>query len=210
MRSPGKLFPTRIQIDEEDRANLVALLNSRLADATDLYSQTKHAHWNVKGPDFQQLHELFDNLAEIINDHADQLAERATALGGFAEGTLRRAASATSLPELGDEVIGFRLVQELADRYGAYANQLRKDIAACEEHGDLVSQDLLTELASETDKALYFLEAHIVAVEKARDAPLADVGDHTMATAGNSDSNANRGLRSLVRPKKRNDKTYAK
>jgi len=78
---PPRSFDTRIDIGEGTRAEMIELLNARLADALDLYSQAKQAHWNVKGSDFIQLHELFDTLAGDVLSFVDLIAERATALG---------------------------------------------------------------------------------------------------------------------------------
>src|SRR5262249_27498291 len=77
----GTNFPTRIDPPADARAKLISLLNQQLADTFDLMSQTKFAHWNVKGPTFIALHKLFDKLAETLEGHVDEIAERATALG---------------------------------------------------------------------------------------------------------------------------------
>ena len=79
-RNAERTFPTHIDIPQEARTRLVRMLNDHLADVSDLRSQTKQAHWNVKGKDFFQLHELFDEIAEELDGFADELAERATAL----------------------------------------------------------------------------------------------------------------------------------
>jgi len=92
-------FTTRIDIPEDSRDQLVQLLNARLADTFDLYSQLKQAHWNVKGSDFIQLHLLYDEVAESVLEYVDTVAERATALGGLALGTARLAAANSSLDE---------------------------------------------------------------------------------------------------------------
>lgn len=78
----NKLHPTRIDIPENARTALIGVLNARLADAVDLATQMKHAHWNVKGPNFIALHELFDTIHGQILTHIDGLAERVTAFGG--------------------------------------------------------------------------------------------------------------------------------
>ena len=96
---PTPTFPSRIGLPESDRQILIELLNGRLADTADLYSQVKHAHWNVKGPNFFQLHQLFDQLAAELIPYIDLIAERATALGGAAMGTTRMAAANSLLPE---------------------------------------------------------------------------------------------------------------
>lgn len=92
-------FNTKNDLPEATRVKAVELLNSRLADCTDLQSQTKQAHWNVKGPNFIAMHELFDSINEDVEDYVDLIAERAVQLGGIAEGTVRMAAKRSVLAE---------------------------------------------------------------------------------------------------------------
>lgn len=157
-----RMYSTRHDLPREDREALVRLLNQRLADTLDLYSQTKMAHWNVKGRDFYQLHQLFDEVAEIVEGHADLLAERATALGGVALGSIRQASSATSLPELdiedADEV---PLLESLIERFGAHGGSLRASIEDADARHDRATSDLFSQLVRDADKALYFLESHL-------------------------------------------------
>jgi len=70
-----RTFDTRIDIPEESREQLITLLNARLADSFDLYSQLKQAHWNVKGSDFIQLHTLYDDVAERVLAYVDEIAK---------------------------------------------------------------------------------------------------------------------------------------
>src|SRR5471032_2336045 len=115
-----KTFSTRIDIPQELRLSLIKLLNQQLADTLDLQSQVKQAHWNVKGPTFIALHELFDKLAEELEGAIDDLAERVTALGGVAEGTARLAVARSRLPEYPlDIAAGKDHVTALSDRYAA-------------------------------------------------------------------------------------------
>src|ERR1041385_6686735 len=95
----SQLNPTRNDLPAKPRAAVVELLNASLADAVDLQSQAKQAHWNVKGPNFIALHELFDKVAEGAEEAVDSLAERAVQLGGVAQGTARQAASRSRLKE---------------------------------------------------------------------------------------------------------------
>src|SRR3569833_3301583 len=90
------MYDTRNDLPASVRTSIVNLLNSRLADAIDLGTQAKQAHWNVKGPNFIALHELFDQVAEHIEDHVDTLAERITALGGTANGTIAAVSHTTT------------------------------------------------------------------------------------------------------------------
>ncbi|MFA5861130.1 MAG: DNA starvation/stationary phase protection protein Dps [Candidatus Thermoplasmatota archaeon] len=158
------MFQTRHGLGEDTRRTMVGLLNHRLADALDLYAQTKHAHWNVKGPGFFQAHKLFDELAEAVEGHADSLAERATALGGTALGTVRMSAQGSSLQEFPSDLENdMAFVRALADRYGEHARKMGEGITSAVEHGDLGTADLLTSIAGELDKDLYFLESHLQA-----------------------------------------------
>ncbi len=109
-------FTTRNDVPERVRATMIAMLNQQLADTFDLYSQTKQAHWNVKGMNFIQLHELFDMLAEHVLGYVDMIAERATALGGYAQGTARMAATNSTLPEFPQQIVEGKQMVEMLSR----------------------------------------------------------------------------------------------
>lgn len=159
---PERTFETSIDIPAGTRAEMIALLNQHLADTSDLYSQTKQAHWNVKGIHFYPLHLLFDQLAEKREDEADLIAERATALGGYATGTIRMAAAASRLPEIPTDIdAGVDYVRALVDRYALHANNTRQGIDQADQAGDADTADLLTEISRELDKDLWFLQAHV-------------------------------------------------
>jgi starvation-inducible DNA-binding protein len=158
------MFTTRIDLPSEAREKMIVLLNQQLADIFDLYSQTKQAHWNVKGAQFYQLHELFDELAVQVLEYVDVIAERATALGGLAMGTVRMASSASRLPEYPLDVIGgLPSVEALATRYASLAATMRSAIDTAAQNGDMDTSDLFTEVSRSLDKALWFLEAHLQA-----------------------------------------------
>ncbi|WP_298821704.1 DNA starvation/stationary phase protection protein Dps [Chloroflexus sp.] len=155
-------FATRIDIPLERRRSLIAMLNQQLADTFDLMSQAKQAHWNVKGPQFLELHELFDELAGQLSGFVDLLAERVTALGGMAMGTARMAATTSRLPEYPSDITdGLAHVAALADRFAAYGKTTRQAIDFAAELSDQATADLLTEIARAIDKDLWFLEAHL-------------------------------------------------
>src|SRR5213080_1696832 len=156
-----RTFSTRIDIVYSSRDELVALLNARLADTFDLYSQLKQAHWNVKGSDFIQLHELYDLVAESVLEYVDTIAERATALGGLALGTARLAAAASTLDEYPlDALAGMDTVAAIADRLGAYGASVRAAIETALELDDQDTADLFIEVSRTIDKHLWFVEAH--------------------------------------------------
>jgi starvation-inducible DNA-binding protein len=157
-----KLVRTSIDIEQESRTKMIEMLNIHLADTFDLFSHTKQAHWNVKGREFIQLHELYDELAEILLKFVDMIAERATALGGIAHGTVRMAAKQTRLSDFPDGPIGsIESVEALVERYAELAASVRAAIDSAEEAEDMSTADLMTEFSRELDKALWFLEAHL-------------------------------------------------
>lgn len=158
----GKLFPTRHDLPDDTRRQLVALLNAQLADYLDLYSQVKHAHWNVKGPDFIGMHKLLDELAERLEESIDEVAERATALGGVADGTVRFVAGSTRLPEFPADTHHAHLVAAaLADRYAHAGKSTRAAVDAAGDLGDKDTADLLTNVSRLLDKSMWLLEAHV-------------------------------------------------
>lgn len=166
-KAPGTdRLPTRIDLSADVRERVVEMLNRQLATLTDLFTQTKHAHWNVKGSNFWGLHTMFDTLAEGLEPFIDDAAERITALGGAAKGTARMAVSNSRLDEFPEGVhAGLEVVNVLADRYATASKEARDGIAQADEHGDADTADLLTAVSRFLDKSLYFLESHLQADE---------------------------------------------
>ena len=100
-------------------------------------NQVKQAHWNVKGINFYQLHELFDAIASELERYIDLFAERITALGGVALGTARIAAQYSTLPEYPlENSEGKYHLQALAERLAIYAMSLRESIDVTVDLGD--------------------------------------------------------------------------
>jgi starvation-inducible DNA-binding protein len=156
------MFKTKNDLPEAIRIKLVDLLNSRLADCIDLQTQTKQAHWNVKGPHFIGLHELFDKINAEVEDYVDEIAERAVQLGGVAEGTARMVAKRSSLSEYPPNAVdGLSHVEALSSALAAFGQSARKAINEANELGDLDTSDLFTEVSRGIDKWLWFVEAHL-------------------------------------------------
>jgi len=157
-------FTSGVDLSDDTKFKLIDLLNARLADAVDMKTQIKHAHWNVKGLQFYQLHLLFDEVAGHVDDAADLIAERAVQLGGVAHGTARIAAKASSIPEYDlDAVTGQDHVHALVKRLSKLANANRDAIDQADKLGDKATSDVFTEIVRANDKDLWFLEAHIQA-----------------------------------------------
>ena len=163
-KAETRQFQTHIDLPAERRSELIALLNQSLADTLDLMTQVKQAHWNVKGKDFYQLHLLFDSIATHLEDHIDTIAERITALGGVANGTIRESAAKSTVPEADlSAADGPAMIKFLVHNVGFYTNALRSAIQEADDLEDAVTVDLFTTMTREMDKDLWFIEAHIQA-----------------------------------------------
>ena len=155
------MFKTRNDIELDTRQQVIEILNTQLADTFDMVSIIKQAHWNIKGPQFIALHKLFDELAEGLMDYVDMLAERITALGGIAQGTVRMASEASRLdPYPQDLVNDIETVGFLADQMASLAASTRAAANQAEELRDMGTNDLFIEIVRDLDKWLWFLEAH--------------------------------------------------
>ena len=153
---------TRNDLPDNTRKAMIALLNARLADAIDLRLAIKQAHWNVKGPSFIALHELFDQIQARVDVFVDDIAERAVSLGGAAHGRAQVVVSASQLKPYPTETLPEREhLIALADRMSAFGKTAREAIDAADEAGDKDTADLFTGVSRQMDKDLWFIEAHL-------------------------------------------------
>src|SRR5438046_7405212 len=135
--------PTKNDISEASRSKVIALCNERLADAIDLQTQCKFAHWNVKGANFIALHELFDKVNQDVEDYVDLIAERAVQLGGVVEGTARSVARRSTLPEYPLKGgTGWQHVEALSSALAAFGKLIRSAIETSDRAGDEDTNDI--------------------------------------------------------------------
>lgn len=152
----------RIDLDDNTKKSMIALLNARLIDAIDLRLAIKQAHWNVKGPNFIALHEMFDQMQARVDGFADDIAERSVALGGVVAGTTQAVATGTKLSPYPQSVTTQDdHLRALADRIAAFGKLARQAINEADDAGDKDSADLFTGVSRQMDKDLWFLEAHL-------------------------------------------------
>ncbi len=155
------LYMTKHDLPETTRLQVVDLLGQRLADCLDLQSQCKQAHWNVKGPNFIALHELFDRINESVEGYVDAIAERIVQLGGIAEGTVRAVAAKSVLIDYPLALSsGEEHVAALSDSLSQFGRTVRVGIEEMNDLTDAGSADLLTEVSRGIDQWLWFVEAH--------------------------------------------------
>ena len=156
------MHPTKNDLPLDTRTKVATLLNARLADAIDFTLQGKQAHWNVKGPQFIALHELFDKVVETAEDWVDDIAERVVALGGVAEGTVGAVGKKTTLAAYPLELVeGQEHVDALSSALAKFGKGVRAAIDESDKLGDKDTADLFTGISRDADKYLWFLEAHL-------------------------------------------------
>jgi starvation-inducible DNA-binding protein len=156
------MYQTKHDLPAHTRAEVIEILNARLADSIDLMHQAKQAHWNVKGPSFIALHKLFDEVVDAAEDSMDLLAERVVQLGGTAEGTIQVATARTGLKAYPLTLAeGREHVEALSSALAAYGTSVCRGIAQADALGDTDTADIFTEIARGVDKYLWFVEAHL-------------------------------------------------
>jgi starvation-inducible DNA-binding protein len=157
------MYHTHNDLSPSIRTRMIELLNARLADAIDLRTQLKVAHWNVKGAQFIALHKLFDEIVEDADEYVDLIAERAVQLGGVADGTARQVAERSSLDEYAATGGGEEHVHAVADVLASFGRLARQAIEIAANEKDQDTSDIFTEISRGTDKWLWMVEAHLQA-----------------------------------------------
>ena len=156
------MHSTKNDMPTEVRQKVIGLLNERLADAVDLMTQVKQAHWNVKGLQFQALHALFDDIHADVDGYVDMIAERAVALGGEAKGSARHAAGGSTLAAYPEGLVqGRDHCDALSTALATFGKNVRAAIRTSDEWGDADTADLFTEISRGVDKRLWMVEAHL-------------------------------------------------
>lgn len=151
---------TRNDLNDNAKKTSIDVLSACLADSIDLYNATRHAHWNVKGPQFHSLHTMFEEFYTQLATDIDEMAERLVQLGGTAMGTTQSVGGKTRLPPYPTAIRqGMEHLTALIDRYSAVGKELREGISATEEAGDADTADILTGISQNIDKALWMMEA---------------------------------------------------
>jgi starvation-inducible DNA-binding protein len=157
----SKTYATKNTLGEKVRIQMETILQDRLADSIDLQTQAKQAHWNVKGPDFIALHELFDKIAEESEEYPDLIAERIVQFGGVAEGTIQVVANRSNLPAYPLVLAtGQEHVEAFSHTLAVYGELIRTTIKAATELDDPATADIFTQISRSVDKNLWFVEAH--------------------------------------------------
>jgi starvation-inducible DNA-binding protein len=154
---------TNIGLTDDARKGIVEFLNSRLCDESTLYTKTKKYHWNVVGPRFQQLHELFKEHYEQLDEMIDEIAERARQLGGKSFGTMEEFVRHSSISEdPGQYPDARRMIANLLKDHEQIIQTLRKNADECDEkYHDMGTNDFLLGAVQNHEKMAWMLRAHL-------------------------------------------------
>ncbi len=152
-----------IGISEANLKKICELLNRTLADANVFYIKLRKFHWNIKGPDFVEFHELFEEQYEAVAESIDEVAERISTLGGIAIGTTEEFAKLTQLKESAGKVPSeMAMLKELVTDQETMIRSIRKAIDQCdEEYGDIGTADFLTDLIRAHEKQAWKIRQYI-------------------------------------------------
>jgi starvation-inducible DNA-binding protein len=155
------MHDTHNTLSENIRGQSVELLNKHLAAAIDLHAQVKQAHWNVRGPGFIAIHELFDRVAVAVEDYSDMLAERSGALGGVAQGTVQIAAKNSFLIPYPLCIADCNAhVFAVSSALAAFGQSARAASGLAASYADADTADLFTEVSRGIDRQIWLVESH--------------------------------------------------
>ena len=153
-----------IDLSEEQRNSVVKILNALLSDEYVLYTKTRNYHWNVIGPQFNDLHKFFEEQYTELNVVADDVAERARSLGGWALGTLKEFSQHARVNEYPGQYPQAReMIANLLADHETIVRQLRTDLETAERHHDMGTNDFLTGLMEKHEKMAWMLRAFLQA-----------------------------------------------
>lgn len=157
----AQIARTSNQLDRDVRYAVVERLNEVLSGLLDTCLAARHAHWNVRGPSFLAMHKVFGDVAVELDRHADEVAERAAALGGMAEGTIQAVVRDSALvPYPAMAVSQWEHAEAMSLRLGALADIVRRAAKCCDTDDDPVSSHVLLETAKAVEKSLWLVESH--------------------------------------------------
>ncbi len=156
------MLRTKNTLPENIRTQIAELGALRLADALDLASQAKQAHWMTRGATFGELHETFDDVEKDVRRYADAIAERSAWLGGVVRGTVREAAARSSLPEYPLSALSCaEHVEAMSTALAIFGGFTRGAIRSAQDLGDPVTADVYLQITRGVDEWLGKVEARV-------------------------------------------------
>jgi len=138
--------------------DITGALNSVLADVFALYMKTKNFHWHVSGPNFRDLHLMFDEQGDQLFAMTDPIAERVRKIGGRTLHSIAEIARLKTIAENEAEYVDPQaMLAELREDNQALIRRLRAAHDVCDEHDDVASESLIEVWIDEAEKRVWFL-----------------------------------------------------
>lgn len=150
-----------IGLSTKQREGVVELLNRDLSDAYLLLIKTKKHHWDVVGPQFRSLHQLWEEQYMKLTENIDAMAERVRSLGGYPVGTAKGFLEYATISEHpGDIPTAHGMVERLLDDHEQIIRNVREHVDQCsEEFGDQGTADFLTGLMEQHEEMAWMLRS---------------------------------------------------
>ena len=161
MQTADSKAPVNIGIEESDRQSIAQGLSRLLADTYSLYLKTHYFHWNVTGPMFHSLHQMFEEEYVELAQAVDDVAERIRTLGAVAPGSYSQFTELSSVPETRDVPNAQEMVRLLVEGNEAVVRTARAAFPAAERAGDEATADLITERMRTHEKTAWMLRSMI-------------------------------------------------
>jgi len=148
-----------IGISDADRKKIAEGLSALLADSYTLYLMTHNFHWNVTGPHFNSLHNMF--MQQYTEQWAalDEIAERIRTLGHPAPGTYKQFAALASIKEVDGVPQSDDMVRHLIEAQEATARTARALLPVADEVNDQPTADVLTQRLNVHEKTAWMLRS---------------------------------------------------
>ncbi len=146
-------------ISQSDRETISAGLSRLLADSYTLYLKTHNYHWNVTGPQFNTLHQMFEGQYTELATAVDEIAERIRALGIKAPGSYREFTELTSIEEGNGEEAAEEMIRQLAIGQETVVRTARSAFPAADAANDEPTADLLTQRMQIHEKNAWMLRS---------------------------------------------------
>ena len=151
-----------LRFDADRAAQIVDALNTDLADAYVLYHQLKKHHWNVEGAEFRDLHLFLGEAAENVEEAADELAERAQALGGTPVSSMANLQDHATIDAEDGDVYDIKTsLENDMGLYGDVIESLRDHVELAENLGDHATSQILREILVETEDDAHHIEHYL-------------------------------------------------
>jgi DNA-binding ferritin-like protein len=161
-REFGTIEENDLRLDVEKSEQIIDALNQDLADTYVLYHQVRKHHWNVEGAEFRDLHLFLGDAAENAEAAADEIAERAQALGGTPIAGMAEQVEHATVSYEGEDVYDIRTsLEHDLEMYGDIIESLRDHIELAENLGDHATAQVLREILVTTEEDAHHIEHYL-------------------------------------------------